>query len=456
MPALGGRLRLLGYSNQNAIDAAASASQPTVGRNLFRWKSRSFGAEWQRTFSQTNLRLQGWSAEGSAGSAWNAQIGPVELSNHRRDLGFLAEVEKPRVGGTSLLGLRSGAEPNLLSTANRIRISRSIVPAPRRRSSPSSEKSRLASARGQCSRSAPRWPLPRAAPGWDPGPKFAGLRFPVSRSPAATFARTSLPNRCATPSRSSATFSRLTCIVGAGIPRRSSGAERSGRPGVGLSPCTRSQTRRSGIREEGNGIAAGCPERRRALHDRELHRWIGRIARPFGRRGSHLIAVWRRRQLRVAASAPQLQAARATSPISQRLTNCKAESPFLPTHSLSLRLGGTALFGRRTTTIASGFEWEACNLTDRGCEFAGSPYYGGESLGAVKLPAYLQGGFQRPATLVIHDGRTPDGDGRLRHLHQSPRADQRAHLRADPANGRPVAVEMRPRSPLVLGLDWRF
>ena len=26
----------------------------------------------------------------------------------------------------------------------------------------------------------------------------------------------------------------------------------------------------------------------------------------------------------------------------------------------------------------------------------------------------------------------------------------------DPATGRPVAVEMRPRSPLVLGLDWRF
>ena len=106
LPLLGGGLRVLGYENENAIDAAASANQPAIGRNLFHWRSRSFGAEWQRTFSRVNLRLQGWSAEGAAASAWKARIGPVELNNSRHDLGFLASVERPRPGGNTLLGLR--------------------------------------------------------------------------------------------------------------------------------------------------------------------------------------------------------------------------------------------------------------------------------------------------------------------------------------------------------------
>jgi hypothetical protein len=129
---------------------------------------------------------------------------------------------------------------------------------------------------------------------------------------------------------------------------------------------------------------------------------------------------------------------------------------FLPTHSLSLRLGGTALFGRRTTTIASGFEWEACNLTDRGCEFAGSPYYGGESLGAVKLPAYFRADFSaRQRWSFMMGGRQMEMAVFGTYTNLLGRTNVLTYAR-DPANGRPVAVEMRPRSPLVLGLDWRF
>ena len=129
---------------------------------------------------------------------------------------------------------------------------------------------------------------------------------------------------------------------------------------------------------------------------------------------------------------------------------------FLPTHSLSLRVGGTALFGRRTTTIASGFEWEACNLTDRGCEFAGSPYYGGESLGAVKLPAYFRADFSaRQRWSFMMGGRQVEMAVFGTFTNLFGRTNVLTYAR-DPATGRPVAVEMRPRSPLVLGLDWRF
>jgi hypothetical protein len=129
---------------------------------------------------------------------------------------------------------------------------------------------------------------------------------------------------------------------------------------------------------------------------------------------------------------------------------------FLPTRSLSLRLGATALFGRRTTTIASGFEWEACNLTDRGCEFAGSPYYGGEPLGAVRLPAYLRSDLSaRQRWSFTMGGRQVEMAVFGTFTNLFGRTNVLTYAR-DPATGRPVAVEMRPRSPLVLGLDWRF
>lgn len=44
-----------------------------------------------------------------------------------------------------------------------------------------------------------------------------------------------------------------------------------------------------------------------------------------------------------------------------------------PSATSSVRLGFAHSAGRRTTAIGGQFEWEACNLLDRGCEFGGSP-----------------------------------------------------------------------------------
>jgi hypothetical protein len=127
-----------------------------------------------------------------------------------------------------------------------------------------------------------------------------------------------------------------------------------------------------------------------------------------------------------------------------------------PATTSSIRLGVTAILGRRTTSVPDAFEWEACNLLDRGCEFGGSPHYGDSPLGAAELPAYfridlgLRHHWHVEAAgrdaMVAAFGTISNVFGRRNVLTWA----------QDPASGQRVAVEMLPRGPLVIGLDWRF
>jgi hypothetical protein len=126
-----------------------------------------------------------------------------------------------------------------------------------------------------------------------------------------------------------------------------------------------------------------------------------------------------------------------------------------PSATSSIRLGLTSGLGRRATAVSGSFEWEACNLADRGCEFAGSPEATGP-LGGTRLPAYVRldlgarkhwhlnvGG--RDITLALF-GTITNLLGRTNIL----------TVATDPATQRSTPIGMRPRSPLVVGIDWRF
>jgi hypothetical protein len=126
-----------------------------------------------------------------------------------------------------------------------------------------------------------------------------------------------------------------------------------------------------------------------------------------------------------------------------------------PSATSSVRLGLTGAFGRAATSVTGAFEWEACNLLDRGCEFGGSPQANG-ALGATRLPAYLRLDLSlrqhwhlnvagRSVTLAAF-GTISNLLGRANVL----------TIATDPVTGRRTAIEMRPRAPLVIGLDWRF
>jgi hypothetical protein len=128
---------------------------------------------------------------------------------------------------------------------------------------------------------------------------------------------------------------------------------------------------------------------------------------------------------------------------------------FFPSATSSIRLAVTGALGRRATGVTGAFEWEACNLLDRGCEFGGSPRSNGE-LGATRLPGYLRvdlGARQhwhlrlggRDVMLALY--------GTLTNLLARSNV---LTFATDPTTGRRTPIEMRPRAPLVVGLDWRF
>jgi hypothetical protein len=126
------------------------------------------------------------------------------------------------------------------------------------------------------------------------------------------------------------------------------------------------------------------------------------------------------------------------------------------TRSLNVRLGMMAALGRRTTTVSSGLEWEACNLLDRGCEFSGTPHYAGEPLGATRLPPYLRVdlGVRKQWDLVLWGrGAQVALFGTVTNVFN--RRNVLTYART-PATRELAAMEMRPLAPLLVGLDWRF
>jgi hypothetical protein len=127
-----------------------------------------------------------------------------------------------------------------------------------------------------------------------------------------------------------------------------------------------------------------------------------------------------------------------------------------PVPSYSVRLGFESMFGRRTTAALGTLEWEACNLIDQGCEFAGSPDGWAEPLGDTQLPAYfrLDLGIRKEWRM-----RVGDRDGGLAVFGTATNLLARKNVltvAVDPATGARSPIEMRPLSPLVVGIDWRF
>jgi len=128
---------------------------------------------------------------------------------------------------------------------------------------------------------------------------------------------------------------------------------------------------------------------------------------------------------------------------------------FYPIATASIRFGAVAEMGRRTTPSAVPFEWEACNLLDQGCEFMGSPHNRGEDLGGTAVPEYVRVdvglrkhwhlGVVGRDVLVALFGSATNILGRKNVMTYA----------RDPS-GTLLPIDMRPRAPLVVGVDWSF
>jgi hypothetical protein len=127
-----------------------------------------------------------------------------------------------------------------------------------------------------------------------------------------------------------------------------------------------------------------------------------------------------------------------------------------PEPSASVRVGVSAGMGRRVSGFSGRFEWEACNLRDRGCEFAGGPLNRDEALGGVGLPRYarLDVGARKHFHLRTF-GRDVVLAGYATWSNLLDAKNVFTYVR-DPTTGARRAVAMRPSAPIVVGLDWSF
>ncbi len=473
-PALGGRVQLLGYGNENdlntAIAVAPEGAIPDPRRNTFEWNGQSLGARWSRVLGGTALRVQGWRADGNIGSAWAAQTGPLDMGATREDKGLLVGMDRSseRAGTTVQLRIeRSRTSYRIVSdsTSGPTWAAEANMPVATGSARHRHTVGRAFELQFGGSIAAARDRLhfgPHAQLLWKPS-----TRLELSGSYALThqFAQ-SLRN----PESVVGNIFPADLYLGAGATAAqvASGGSSSGAASVPVARSQLSVLALSFLPREGLRLGAQAYGRR---SDRLL--LVAPVeGEPFATRGAFAIgsgtswgvsadAALSARRCGIVASYGMQQTRveygdAGYTPESGARHTFEGGVIVLPTATTSVRISLAAALGRRTTAISDGFEWEATNILDRGSEFGGSPYYGGAALGGTSLPGYyrLDAGVRkewrlgvagRDATLALF-GTATNILGRRNFLTYA----------RDPSTGEMAGVEMRPRAPLVVGLDWGF
>ena len=455
-PLLGGQGRLLAVENESEIGAAVvpQDSAVPVARHRFGWRGLSAGGGWSRRFPGGGISVRAWSAQGSANGTWRASDSTLQhLAADRRDLGIAASVDVESEGARTTVGFRSersetfyGVRP--LSGPGPTLDLGAVTPVSALFIEHAQTLSRAArlelSVVGAVAAGDP-YVSPRAAVRWTAGPVL--FRAEIGRLHQFT---QSLRN----PESVVSTIFPADLPLGVGgsaIPvARSDQAIIAAdfRPTAGMRVAAQLYARDF----EGLALPAAYGAGPFAM---------GFVVGSGGARGGAL-------ELGV-------NGARFGALASYGLQHVRLEygdSSYVPdhgaTHSLdagvtyfpsptwSLRLGGSGLWGRRTTAVSGPFEWESCNLLDRGCEFAGSPQQRAEPLGATPLPAYVRLDVGVRKHWHVHlAGR----DGLVAVYGTVTNVLGHANVltvTADPATGARSTIGMRPRAPLVVGIDWRY
>ncbi len=457
-PALGGRVRLLGYESGNEISTAAAAAggETTAGsrRNVFEWRSQSLGAAWSRAFGSAGVRVLAWRATGWAGSVWDAPAAWLHLTTARRDEGLLAAVELNTVHTTSVAGLR------LERSTTTYRIGTDSASWGLRARTP------VASMFTQHSRSlgdrvALR--LGASAAAWRRalylGPR-AQLRWQVAE-PLVVSGSYARQHQFAQSLRNAESVVGnvfpADLYLGADAPGVPVARSDQGVVAVDYHPVAGVRFGAQAYARASDGVLLVAP----------------RDGEPFATaRSGFTVGSGSARGVSVHAAVTAARYGFVASYGLQRVRFGYADSSYTPDHGAaqrfeggvivfptatsSIRLGVSGALGRRTTTIAGGLEWEACNLLDKGCEFGGSPRYDGQRLGATRLPRYLRldlGVRQHWHVAVAGRDAVVALFGTVTNLLS--RKNVLTYAR-DPVTGRLIEIEMRPFAPLVVGLDWQF
>lgn len=452
--ALGGRLRLLAYGNDDEVEATPSPASLSGGeRHTFTWFSRSFGASWHRPVAGGDVRIAAWRATADVGATWFTAAGGDRLEARRRDWGVRAAATRGDARSRSGLALAF----ERIRTTHRVAADSGAGPWRLDARTP------IVTARLRHERDAAK------------GVRLdGGVSLAVTPDAVRTGAhgearwrageRLTLTARAVRAHQFTQSLRNPESVVGAIFPvdvavaaddrvpiarARTLALAAAHRPAPGVRFALQVWTRAT------DGLVLVAP----------------RAGGPFatagfatGRgsaRGLSAELAFRSARVGVLASYG-LQRVRLTHADTTWTPPYGATHRFeggvivFPTATTSVRLGVAGAAGRRATAARGDLEWESCNLLDRGCEFIGSPDHADEPLGGTTLPGYLR---------VDLGART--------HWHLAPGGhDVRIALFAtvsnvlgrrnvltyavDPATGARTGIEMRPAAPFVIGLDGRF
>lgn len=457
-PVAGGRLTVLGTGSGNELGASAftepvRADNPALPRHGFEWGNRSLGAAWHRTGAAVTTRLAAWSASSYAASQWVDPTAPLDLQARRRDLGVLATIERPVAGGISTGGLRVEARrvhyrvaADSLASGFEAGTSAPLITGFANHRRAIGERlaltigTSIALARGEVLVN------PNASLRWQPN---GGLGITASYARFRQFAQ-SARNGESIVDRIFPTDLYVAAGT-AGVPVATSDQALIT---VDYRPSAAARVTAEAYHRHQRGLLLVAP----------------RDARPFTA-GAFAVGSGLARGASLEAAFSSARIGMLASYRIEQVRLTYGDSTYRPgygaTHTLegglivfpgpasSVRLGIAGAWGRRGTGVGGAFEWEGCNLIDRGCEFAGSPRYAG-ALGGTRLPHYLRvdlglrhhwhfdfGG--RNVQLGLF-GTVTNLLGRKNILTYATNA----------ATGDLIPIAMRPFAPLVIGLDWRF
>jgi hypothetical protein len=459
-PLAGGRVRFLGYGSHNEISSLGSlGSADSIGlpsRNQLSWQGESFGADWSRQIGGAAIQLRLWSAAADAGALWPGAAPTVDrLDTRRRDVGAETTIEVGAPGDRTSFRFRVGRSatfyrilPVGIAQANAVDLTAGLW------ATGLTHEKRI-TARGALA-------LDLGAESWrggfhiDPG---ATLRWRLAEHVSVSTVyshRHQFAQSLRNPESVVGGIFPADLFVDAGpggVPIASSDL---GVVTLAYTPGARVRLTGRAYLRNLRGLALVSP----------------RSEGPFADVGGFVVGSGSGGGIAMAASVTGPRYGLLFAYALQRMHLAFADSGYVPgfsvTHSFeagahllpfeetAVNLGLIALVGRHGAAVTGPFEWEGCNLLDRGCEFAGSPRQAQGAAAALDLPAYLRLDLGIRKRWVLHVARR---DAELAVFGTLTNVLNRHNILTDvidPATGARGQVEMRPRSPLTIGLDWRY
>ena len=457
-PVFGGQLRLIGYGSRNHVDAAATGEAgDTTGadpvRNTFGWTSRSLGAEWSRSLGSASLTLRSWSAHGDVDATWSGVDSIARAESNRRETGAVAVVAAPMLRGRTSLGVRVQQMSStydyhpVTNDSYTLDVSTLVSTVFAEHARDLTASTALSVSLANAFALGATYLSPTAQLRWQParsltitGTAARRHQFGQSLRNAESVVSTIFPADMyviagdhGVPVATSTIGILATEHCPTGWLRLGAQAYARDFSGLALVAPGSADPFATTVLAEGTGHAYGV-----ALQAAATSARVGVLA-GYGYQDVHLA-----------------YAGGGYVPGYGAVHSLEAGVTFVPAPGYNVRLGYEGMMGRRTTSSLGELEYEAVNMLDQGGEFGGSPAGWSGALGGTALPAYhrLDLGVRKSwHTRLGNRAGVLSAFGTVSNLMS--RANVMTFA-VDPATGEAKPIEMRPFSPLVVGIDWQF